>query len=84
MGRAAGDTFGLDEVREHVHGLKGGDVAGRAGVPDGVPLVVELVLGEEDGEFDLAGPGPAVLALALASGGLGAARMQTPVPSTAP
>ena len=58
-------------ISEHVHGLKGGDVAGRAGVPDGVSPVVELVLGEEDGEFDLAGPGPAVLALALASGGLG-------------
>ena len=55
---------------EHGGGLEGGDVAGGVPVADRVAVVVELVLGEEDGELDLAGAGPAVLALAVPAGGL--------------
>ena len=55
---------------EHGGGLEGGDVAGGVPVPDRVAVVIELVLGEEDGELDLAGAGAAVLALAVPSGGL--------------
>ena len=51
-------------------GLEGGDDAGGRPVADRVAVLVELVLGEEDGELDLAGACPAVLALAVPPGGL--------------
>jgi hypothetical protein len=51
-------------------GLEGGDVAGRCPVPNRAAVLVQLVLGEEHGHLDLAGAGAAVLALALAPGGL--------------
>src|SRR6266571_2960087 len=60
MPGAAADALGLHEVCEDAGGLEGGQVAGRVPVPDRVALVVDLVLGEEDGELDLAGAGAAV------------------------
>ena len=68
--RAAADALGLHEVRERGGGLEGGDVAGGVPVPDRVPVLVQLVLGEEDGQLDLAGAGAAVLALPVPPGGL--------------
>src|SRR5207302_9800909 len=67
---AAADAFCLYQVTEHGGGLEGGDVAGRVLVPHRVAVVIDVVLGEEDGKLNLAGPGPPVLALALAAGGL--------------
>jgi hypothetical protein len=52
---AAADALGLHEVREDAGGLEGGDVAGGIPVTDRIAVLVELVLGEEDGELDLAG-----------------------------
>src|SRR6202012_3049178 len=63
---AAADAFFLDQVREEAGGLEGGDVAGGGPVADRVAAGVQGVLGEEDGELDLAGAGAAVLALAVA------------------
>jgi hypothetical protein len=68
--RAAADALGLHQALEPGGGLEGGDVAGRGPVPDRVPVVVELVLGEEDGHLGLAGAGAAVLALAFPACGL--------------
>ena len=67
---AAADAFGLDQAGEHGRGLEGGDVAGGVPVPDRVAVIIELVLGEEHGELDLAGAGAAVLALAVPPRGL--------------
>ena len=80
---AAAEAFCFHEVAEHGGGLEGGDVTAGAGVPDRVAVLVDVVLGEEHGKLDLAGAGPAVLALALAPGGF-LAVMVTPVPSIAP
>jgi hypothetical protein len=55
-----GGTVAEDGELADVIGAAGGDVAGGVPVPDRVSLVVELVLGEEDGELDLAGAGAAV------------------------
>jgi len=66
--RAAADALGLHKVRERGGGLEGGDDAGGFPVPDRESLVVEPVLGEEDGELDLAGAGAPVLALAFPAG----------------
>jgi hypothetical protein len=79
---AAADALGLYEAGERVRGLEGSDVAGGVPVPDRVSLVVHLVLGEEDGELDLAGAGAAVLALALPAGCF-LRGDRTPVPSIA-
>src|ERR1022692_4526992 len=68
--RAAADALGLDQAGEHAGGFEGGDDAGGGPVADGVAVVVELVLGEEDGELDLACAGAAVLAFPLPPGGL--------------
>jgi hypothetical protein len=55
---------------EHGGGLERGHIAGGVPVPDRVALAVEPILGDEDGELDLAGAGPAVFALAGPPGGL--------------
>jgi hypothetical protein len=71
---AAADVFCFHQIAEHGGGLEGGDVAGGGPVSDGVALLVDFVLGEEDAELDLLGAGPAV----------SFAVMVTPVPSIAP
>jgi hypothetical protein len=67
---AAADAFCFHQAAEHGGRLEGGDVAGGALVADRVSVVIDFVLGEEDAELDLAGAGAAVLAFALAPGGL--------------
>lgn len=42
------DALGFHQVREHRGGLEGGDDARGRAVPDRVPVIVQLVLGEED------------------------------------
>ncbi len=64
MVRAAADALGLHHVAEHAGGLEGGDVGRGVPVADRVPVVVQLVLGEEDCELGLAGAGASVLSLA--------------------
>src|SRR6202000_3057572 len=53
--RAAADALCPHEVPERGGGLEGGHVASGAAAPDGVPVLVQLVLGEVDRELDLAG-----------------------------
>ena len=53
-------------------GREGGQVAGGAGVADGMAVLVHGGLGEHAGELDLAGAGPPVGGLAGPAGGLGA------------
>src|SRR5579859_2107892 len=72
IGAAAG-AFGFHQVREDSGGLERRDVAGRARIADRVALVIELVLGEEHAELDLAGAGAAVFALAATDASLGKA-----------
>ncbi len=48
-----------------MRGLEGGHVAGGIPVTDGIAVLIGLVLGEEHAGLDLAGPGTAVLALAV-------------------
>ena len=67
---ATADPFRFHEVPERGRGLEGRDDAGGVPVADRVAAGVRLVLGEEDGELDLAGAGRAVLALPLPAGGL--------------
>ena len=55
---AAADALGFHEAAEDGGGLKGGDDTGGVPVPDRVAVLVQPVLGEEDGELDLAGAGP--------------------------
>ena len=79
---AAADAFGLHQAGEHGGGLERGHIAGGVPVRDRVALAVELILGEEDGELDLAGAGPAVFALP-AGPAVSLAVTGTPVPSIA-
>ena len=67
---------------EHGGGLERGHIAGGAPVPDRVSLAVDLVLGEEDGELDLAGAGAAVFPLPSRPA-VSFAVTGTPVPSIA-
>src|SRR5207248_1791475 len=67
---AAADALGPGQAREGAGGLEGGDVAGGGPVADGIALVVDLALGEEDGHLDLAGACPAVGVLAVPALGL--------------
>jgi hypothetical protein len=67
---AEASAFCFHEVREDAGGLEGGDVAAGIPVPDRVAVVIELVLGEEDGELDFAGAGAAVLSFTVPAGGL--------------
>ena len=67
---AAADPLGLHEAGEHVRGLERGHVAGGIPVTDGVAVLIDLVLGEEHAELDLAGPGAAVLTFAVSPRGL--------------
>ena len=62
---AAADPLRFHQVPERGGGLEGGDDAGGVPVADRVAVLVQPVLGEEDGELDLAGAGAAVLALPL-------------------
>jgi hypothetical protein len=67
---AAAAGLGGHQRPEPGGGREGGQVGGGILVADGMPLVVHPGLGEYAGELDLAGTGPAVLALAGAAGGL--------------
>jgi hypothetical protein len=80
--RAAADALGPDQVPERRGGLESRDDARGGPVADGVAVSVELVLGEEDAELDLAGAGAAVLAFPLRPA-VSFAVMGTPVPSMA-
>ena len=70
---AAAAGFGLEEVGEVLDRLEGGQVAGRVGVADRMPVVVGAGLGEQGGEFGFAGAGAPVGAFAGAAGGFAAA-----------
>ena len=67
---AAAAGFGVHELGEPGSGFEGGQVAGGARVTDRVAVVIGAGLGEQAGEFDLAGVRPAVFALAGAALGL--------------
>ncbi len=68
---AADAGLGGHQLPEPGGGLEGGQVGGRARVADRVAVLVDPGLGEHARELDLAGPGPAVLALAVPAFGLG-------------
>jgi hypothetical protein len=78
--RAAADALGLDQAGERAGGLEGGDDAGGVPVADRAAVVAGPVLGEEDGELDLAGAGAPVFAFPLPAG-VSFEVMGTPVPS---
>lgn len=80
---AAADALCSHHVAEHGRGLEGGDVTAGVPVPHRVAVLVDVVLGEEHGELDLAGACPSVLALSSRPA-VSFAVMVTPVPSIAP
>ncbi len=68
---AAAAGFGLQEVGEHLDRVQGGQVAGRVRIAYRPVVLVGVGLGEQAGEFGLAGAGPPVGVFAGPSGGFG-------------
>ena len=68
---AAAAGFGVHQGGELLGGGEAAQVAGGVGVAHRPALLVEAGLGEQAGEFDLAGAGPAVGALAGPAGDRG-------------